>query len=116
MLRLASDENFNNRIVRALLRKIKDLDLIRIQDTPLFRGDDPAILDWAAQEGRVLLTHDFATLIGYAYERVAAGQPMPGVFAARTGQPIGLIVEDLELLVLAAEPREFEQQVIYLPL
>jgi len=40
-----------------------------------------AVLVWAALEGRVVLTHDVATLIARAYERVGAGQPMLGVIA-----------------------------------
>ena len=32
MLRLAADENFNAGIVRGLLRRLPDLDIVRIQD------------------------------------------------------------------------------------
>jgi hypothetical protein len=38
------------------------------------------VLDWAAQENRILLTHDITTITRYAYERVQNGQGMPGVF------------------------------------
>lgn len=40
-------------------------------------------LAWAAQEGRILLTHDVATSTRYAYERVTPGQLMPGVLCER---------------------------------
>ena len=53
MLRLAADENFNNDIVRGLLRRRPDLDIVRVQDVGLSGADDPAILEWAAREGRV---------------------------------------------------------------
>jgi hypothetical protein len=42
------------------------------------QAGDPAILEWAAQEGRVLLTHDVADMTKYAYERIRTGKPMPG--------------------------------------
>ena len=61
MLRLAADENFNNNIVRGLLRQRPGLDIVRIQDVGLSGADDPTVLEWAAQEGRVLLTHDAST-------------------------------------------------------
>jgi hypothetical protein len=32
MLRFAADENFNNHIVRGLLRRNPDLDIVRVQD------------------------------------------------------------------------------------
>ena len=77
MLRLAADENFNNDIVRGLLRREPGLDIVRIQDVGLSGADDPTVLEWAAQEGRVLLTHDVTTITRHAYERVKAGQSMP---------------------------------------
>lgn len=83
MLRLAADENFNNNIVRGLLRRRPDLDIVRIQDVGLSGASDLAVLEWAAREGRVLLTHDVSTLTRYADERVQAGKPMPGVFEIR---------------------------------
>jgi hypothetical protein len=57
MLLLAADENFNGNIVRGLLRRQPALDIVRIQDVELSGAEDPVVLAWAAQEGRVLLTH-----------------------------------------------------------
>ena len=82
MLRLAADENFNNNIVRGLLRRKPDLEIARLQDVGLSGADDPTVLDWAASEGRVLFSHDVSTLTRYAYERVEAGKRMPGSFEA----------------------------------
>jgi hypothetical protein len=48
------------------------------KDVGLLGKDDPIILAWAAEENRVLLTHDVATITNYAYERITQGQPMPG--------------------------------------
>ena len=62
MLRFAADENFNNNIVRGLLRRNPDLDIVRVQDVGLSNADDATILEWAAQEGRILLTHDVSTV------------------------------------------------------
>jgi len=65
-----ADENFNNDIVRGLLRRRPDIDLVRIQDVGLSGVDDPTVLEWAANEGRVLLSHDASTITRYAYERL----------------------------------------------
>jgi hypothetical protein len=116
MLRLAADENFNNNIVRGLLRRQPELDIVRIQDVGLSGADDAAVLDWAAQEGRVLLTHDVSTITRYAYERVRAGQSMPGVFEVGRDVPIGRAIEDILLLVECSLDGEWEGQVRYLPL
>lgn len=116
MLRLATDENFNGDIVRGLLRRAPHLDLVRIQDVGLSGADDATVLEWAAQEGRVLLTHDVTTLTHYAYERVRAGKPMPGVFEISRHVPIGRAIEDLLLLAECSLENEWEGQVRYLPL
>lgn len=116
MLLLAADENFNGNIVRGLFRRQPTLDLARLQDVGLSGVDDPAVLAWAAQEGRVLLTHDVSTMTQYAYERVQAGQRMPGVFEISRALPIGRAIEEILLLVECSLEGEWEGQVRYLPL
>jgi len=116
MLRLVADENFNNDIVRGLLRRKPELDIVRIQDVGLSGADDPTVLEWAAQEGRVLLTHDVTTITRYAYERVKAGQSMPGVFEVSRAVPVGRAIEDILLLAECSLDGEWEGQVRYLPL
>jgi len=116
MLALAADENFNSDIVRGLLRRKPDLDIVGVQGGGLSNADDPAILEWAAQEGRVLLTHDVSTITRYAYERVHAGKPMPGVFEVSRNVPVGVAIEDILLLAEYSQVGEWEGQVRYLPL
>jgi hypothetical protein len=115
--RFLLDENFNNNILRALLRRYPDLDVIRAQDVPEIAGkDDPTLLNWAAEQRRVLLSHDVRTVTGFAYDRVMQGESMPGVVEVRLGASIGEVVEDLLLLIEASEPEELHNRVIYLPL
>src|SRR2546425_3354973 len=38
------------------------------------------VLHWAAERGRILLTHDVSTMTAFAYDRVRSGQRMPGIF------------------------------------
>jgi hypothetical protein len=116
MLRLAADENLNNDIVRGLVRRQPHVDLLRVQDVGLSGASDAAVLAWAAQEGRVLLTHDASTLTRYAFERTRAGHPMPGVFQVSRDLPLGAAIEDLLLLVECSREGEWEGQVRYLPL
>ena len=116
MLLLVSDENFNNDIVRGLLRRKPDLDIVRVQDFGLRGADDAIILEWAAQEGRVILTHDAATMAYYAYERVRASKSMPGVIEIADNLPLGTVIEDILFLAEYSNPGEWEGQVIYLPL
>lgn len=79
-------------------------------------ADDPTLLQWAAEEDRVVLTHDIATLVGFAYQRVRSGQAMPGVIAIRTDCPLGQAIEDLEILLLAGQDKDISSQVFFVPL
>ena len=74
------------------------------------------VLEWAAQAGRVLLTHDVSTMTRYAYERVRDGRPMPGVFEVSRSVSIGLAIEDVLLLAEYSFDDEWEGRVGYLPL
>jgi predicted nuclease of predicted toxin-antitoxin system len=74
VIRLLADENFNASIVRGLLRRVSQLDLVRAQDVGLGGADDPSVLAWAARDGRVLLTYDVRTITRFAWERVARGE------------------------------------------
>ncbi|MBI2331115.1 MAG: DUF5615 family PIN-like protein [Chloroflexi bacterium] len=116
MLLLISDENFNNDIVRGFLRRKPDLDIVRVQDVGLRSAEDPVILEWAAREGRILITHDAATMSHFAYERVKAGMTMSGVIEVPDDLPIGTAIEDLLLLAEYSDRNEWENQVLYLPL
>jgi predicted nuclease of predicted toxin-antitoxin system len=115
-VKLLADENFRGAIVRGLLRRRPNLDLVRVTDVGLGEVDDPTILSWAADEGRLVLTHDAATLIGFAYERVAAGNRMPGIIEVRQDLPIGPVIDDLLLIIDASHEGEWDGQVLYLPL
>ena len=116
MIPLAIDENFNNDIMRGLLRRQPAIDLLRVQDAGLAGSDDPTVLEWAARQGRVLISHDVATITKHAYDRVAAGQLMPGVFEVTPSVPLARAIEDLLLIAECSRPGEWEGQVRYLPL
>ena len=115
-LRFLADENFDRDIVRGLLRQQPELDLVRVQDVGLAGADDPTILEWAARERRIVLTHDTATMTRFAYERLRSGLPMPGIFEVRESLPVGAAIADILLLAGASRDDEWEGQVHYLPL
>lgn len=116
MLKLAADEDFNNRIIRGLMLRSPDIDLKRIQDAGLLGADDPSVLEWAAEEGRVLLTHDVTTMKKHAFARIASGLSMPGVFEIAQDISISAAIEELLILIECSLDGEWEGQVRFLPL
>ncbi|HWJ36415.1 MAG TPA: DUF5615 family PIN-like protein [Steroidobacteraceae bacterium] len=117
MIRLLADENFDYDIVRGMLRRRPELDLIRVQSVGLSETPDPEILAWAAEAHRVLLTHDVNTMTRFAFERIQGGEPMAGVFVAhQEGAALSTIINDLLLLDECSDTSEWSGQILYLPL
>ena len=79
MLSFLADENFSQRVLRGVKLRIKNIDVAVAQRLGLGGASDPALLAWAAEQQRILLTHDRQTIPRCAYDRIRAGQPMPGV-------------------------------------
>jgi hypothetical protein len=115
-IRFLVDEDFDNDILRGLVRRLPDLDIVRVQDVDLAGSKDPEVLEWAAQERRVLLTHDVSTMTAEAAERIRAGRPMPGLFAVPQSLPVGKAIEDIVLIAECSLEGEWEGQVRFLPL
>jgi hypothetical protein len=116
VFRFLADENFDNDIVRGLLRRHPDLDLVRVQDVGLAAIDDPTILAWAADDNRILLTHDVATVTHFTYERLTRGEAVPGVIEVGHRVSVGRAIEDLSLIVEGSHPDEWRDRISYLPL
>lgn len=116
MLKLLSDENFNNHVIRGLRRQFPQVDIIRAVEADLEGKDDPAVLDWAARHGRVLVTHDVRTIRGFAEERLTNGLAMPGVIFVPQPFSRSQAIEDLGLLAECCDPGEIAGTWLYLPL
>ena len=115
MLRIVADENFHGPVLRALRLRCPAMDVVRVVDAGLSGISDPALLAWAAENGRVVLTHDVETLAGFAHARVRAGEPMSGVIEVRLGGAMRRIVDDVLLIVELAHEDEIEGKVIFVP-
>ena len=115
MLTFLADENFDGHLVDGLTRRCPDTDLLRVQDIGLQGADDEQVLKWAAESGRVLLTHDVRTMPKYAFARVTAGKPMAGVFVVTGDATRGRIIDDIVLIAQCSTSDEWQDSVTYLP-
>jgi predicted nuclease of predicted toxin-antitoxin system len=116
MIRLLVDEDFNNDILRGLRRRVPDLDAPRVQAIGLAGAGDEAVLAQAAAENRVVLTHDVSTMVDFAYQRVRAGTPMPGVIAVAQSMLARVAIDDLVVVVECSTAEDWRDKVSYLPL
>lgn len=116
MLPLASDADVNGEIIRGLRRRVPEIDLMRAQDALPEGTPDREVLAWAAAENRVLITNDRNTMVGFAYQRVAVGEPVPGLIVTTNEQSIGSAIADIMLLAEYMPADEIKDQVVvFLP-
>jgi hypothetical protein len=116
-MKFLTDEDFDNRILRGLIRYQPSLDIIRVQDVGLSGADDPSILAWAAQEGRMLLTHDFKTMPQHVVEAIESNFNITGVIITPQSMPIGEAIQDILLLAEYCSTEEMGNRIIiYLPM
>jgi hypothetical protein len=116
VIRLLVDQNFNEHILDGLVKRQPDLDWVHVRDVGLATTADPVMLEWAAAQDRVLLTHDRQTIPRFAYERVADGLSMPGVFLVSDHMPVGQAIDEILLVVHCLSPEECKDIVKYFPL
>ena len=116
MLRLLTDENFSGLILRGLRSRLPGLDVVSVRQLGLRGAKDPALLKWAAQNDRTILTHDIRTMPSDAGHLLQRGEPMAGVIAVPQNLAIGRAIEDLELVIVCYSQEEFRDRIQYLPL
>ena len=117
MLRLASDADVHGDIIRGIRRRAPGIDLVRTQDTLPEGTPDLEVLAWAAAENRVLITNDRNTMVGFAYQRFAAGGLVTGLIVTTNELSIGEMIEDILLVAEGLLEEEIrEQLVVFLPL
>ena len=113
MLRFLVDEDIEYALVAAV-RRDPDIDIVRAQEVGLTSTPDEILLERAAQEGRIFLTRDAESVIGFAYDRVRAGLSMPGVFIVPTPFDVGWVAEQVSKQAYASGEDEWRDQVVFL--
>jgi hypothetical protein len=108
------DHNVNRAVVQGL--RLRGVDLLTAYEDHAHELADEALLDRATALRRVLFSTD-VDLVVEARKRQVSGTPFAGVvFARQERVPIGIQIDDLELIAKTAEAEELEDSLLYLPL
>lgn len=116
MIKILADQNFNGRILRGLLARIPDLDIIRTEDHGIKTYPDPDIIGWAAERNRVIFTHDERTFDNFAYRKIEQSEKMCGVVIIPASLLIGQAIEELMMAIQCQTDEEWPNSVLRLPL
>lgn len=112
-VRLYFDHNVKRAITQGL--RLRGVDVLTALEDSAHHLTDPVLLDRATTLGRVLFSSD-VDLIVEARRRQAEGVTFVGVLFAPQSLPVGLCVEQIELLAKAGEPKDFLDSLLFLPL
>ena len=110
------DQDFNGRIVRGVRRRMPSLDTKTVQEAGLSEAPDPQVLEWAAGEFRLVVSHDHRTMRTYAEERLNSQLPMRGLILIHQRVPLREAIESLVLVAETSTAEEWDGKIIFLPL
>ena len=113
--RFQADADFNEEIVSGLLRHHPDLDFQTAEEAELSGLADPDVLALAAQDSRVLVTHDRRTMPRHFAEFILRRES-PGVIIISQRVSVRRAMDELALVWEASEAGEWANLIVELPL
>ena len=114
MLCVLSDEDLRGGIVAGLLLHFPAIDLVRAQDVGLMGTPDPIILEYAASQNRVIVTHDRNTMTAHARDRMDQGRHMAGLIVLDQFINLSKAIQEVGTLALAGDSGDLDGQVLFL--
>lgn len=115
-VRFLADADLNKAIVTGVLRREPSLDFLAAHAAGLRGMKDREVLALAAEEQRVLVSHDVGTMPRHFQEFLDAGKRCSGVFLIPQSLDIGVAIQELVLIWLISEASEWNQRLEWLPL
>jgi hypothetical protein len=112
------DENLGPAIANHLRRLQPKVSVLKIGDegAPPIGSLDPDILLWLEQTGFTLVTRNRKSMPQHLQAHIVAGHHVQGIFTLRPQCSLRDAVEDLLLIWEVAEPEEYQDQIVYIPL
>ena len=108
-IRFQADNDLKFVIVKAVRRRESAIDFASARDAGLEGVGDPELLERAAGENRVLVSHDRRTMLDHFRTRLAAGKASPGVLIVSQGASIGLVAEAIVFIWSLSDPSELSK-------
>jgi len=92
------------------------MDFLSANDAKLEGVPDPGVLTLAAEQGRILVTHDFKTMPWHFSEFLAAGVSSPGVLLVKQSAPLSEVIDELVLIWAASDTDDWKDRILEIPL
>jgi predicted nuclease of predicted toxin-antitoxin system len=113
--RFQADADLNEEIVSGLLRRHPDMDFRTAEEAELRGLPDPEVLACAADDSRILVTHDRRTMPTHFADFIGR-KGSPGVIIISQRVSVGRAMEELAIVWEASEAGEWTNLIVELPL
>ncbi len=114
--RFLADNDLNDAIVRGTLRREPGIEFARLRELGLAEHPDHDVLEFAARERWIVVSHDVSSMTAAAFAILKGGGPMHGLLLVHQGDAIAPTIESLILIWTASEAEEWIGLVEHLPL
>jgi predicted nuclease of predicted toxin-antitoxin system len=115
MIRFLADADLKKGIVAGCLRREPTMDFLSATEANLEGVPDPEVLALAAEQNRVLVSHDLRTMLRHFGDFLQARGSNPGVLIVPQSLPIGEAIEELLPIWGASEAEEWENRIVRIP-
>jgi len=111
-----ADADVDARIVEGVLRREPSIDFQSYHEAFEDGTADSEILQHAASENRILVSHDVTTMPGHFARFVEHEGASPGVLLIKQTVPISIAIEELIMIWTASDHDEWRDRITWLPL
>ena len=114
-VRFQADADLNRHLIAAVKRREPLVDFQTAREAGLIGLDDSTVLALASSDGRLLVSHDRQTM-PHHFAAFIAEQSSPGLLIVSQRLPIAQAAEELLLIWVASEAKEWNNKICSLPL
>ena len=114
--RFLADADLHFDIVSGVLRREPAMDFETAQELLAEGMEDLDVPAVAADEGRILVSHDVSTMQNHFQSFLAERGGSPGLFLIPQSVPISVAIEELVLIWVVSEAEEWRNRIVWLPL
>ena len=115
-IRFQADADLNRNIVKGVRLREPSIDFRTAEAAGLPGLLDPEVIEKAAGDARILVSHDKRTMITHFAQFLSRGKDSPGLFIVTQQTPLGDAINDLVLIWHASDPEEWKNRCVYVPL
>ena len=115
MLRFLADADLDEGIVSGCRRREPAMDFMSANEANLERVPDPEVLRIAAEQDRILVSHDFKTMPHHFGQFLQEKGSSPGVLLVKQHSPIRPVIEELVLIWSATDADEWKNRILRIP-